>query len=181
MANVRKRPSEVFGERLTETRAARGSISQAELARRMTEAGYPMDKAAVLRVEKGKRGLSLDEALGFCAVLNVAPAYMLTPPDSTFIALTDKFGMDAEALREWLQFALWNWTPAPDEDHFRAGLRDRFENVAAQLAQALVDANRGGDKVGTQSAVLALARAAQSYEAELGKYEADFEKERSTS
>ena len=81
------RPSEIFARRLREVRTARGE-SQETLAQTMTERGAcPLSKAALLRIEKGKgfdeggRGLSLDEAIALAAVLNAAPAHLLTPPE----------------------------------------------------------------------------------------------------
>jgi transcriptional regulator with XRE-family HTH domain len=78
-ADKKRRPSEVFAVRLRETRKAR-NLSQTELARRMTNAGRPMSKEALLRIENGTRGLSLDEAIALIAVLFAVPPHLLTPP-----------------------------------------------------------------------------------------------------
>ena len=158
MANrkKRKRPSEVFRARLRETRKARGNMSQAELGRRMREAGYPLDRAAVLRIEKGERGISLDEALAFASVLYAVPAQMLTPPEGEDVWLTKDFGVNGEGMRAWLRFG----------DSFIADSGDipneLFEARAQQaitiFANGLVDANRNGDKAGIKEAFRAIER-----------------------
>src|SRR5688500_4231713 len=96
-----KRPSEIFAARLRETRKAR-DLTQTELAQLMTDAGLPLSKPALLRIENGERGLSLDEAIALSAVLYAVPAHLLTPPDDGIVALTDKLGVDGEGLRAWL-------------------------------------------------------------------------------
>jgi transcriptional regulator with XRE-family HTH domain len=146
MADRTMRPSEVFAGRLRETRQARG-LSQAELARRLTDAGRPMSKAALLRIESGERGLSLDEALALAHGLNAVAAHLLSPPNGAFIALTDSFALDGSGLRDWLRYGLWSWEPAPDEGH-REGERANLEATLARLAVALTDAVNGNDKAG---------------------------------
>jgi transcriptional regulator with XRE-family HTH domain len=152
------KPSEVFARRLSETRAKRG-VSQAALAKAVTEGGLPMSKTAVLRLEKGKRGISLDEALAFAApgALNAVPAYLLSPPEGAVVAVRDGFGFDGEGIREWLQYGLWNWTPAPDQGH-KAGRDAHFQERLAMLAQSLVDAVGGKDAAGMRTIESAIIR-----------------------
>lgn len=153
---TRLKPSEVFAVRLRETRIAR-RISQTELARLVTERGVPMSKAAVLRVENRERGLSLDEALALTMALNAVPAYLLSPPEGTVVAVNDSFAMDGAGIREWLRYGLWNWEPAPDEGH-EDGKRHAFQRNLAALALALVDAVRGNDKAGLRDAERSIIR-----------------------
>src|SRR5262245_35062428 len=94
-------PSEVFAYRLKELRAARG-LSQTMLALMVTESGTPLNKAALLRIEKGERGLSLDEALAIAAVLETTPAYMLTPPGDAWVEVTKNHRTDSSGIRYFL-------------------------------------------------------------------------------
>ncbi|MDQ3381637.1 MAG: helix-turn-helix domain-containing protein [Actinomycetota bacterium] len=164
---VRRRPSEVFAERLKAIRKARQQ-SQTEVSRRMTEVGRPMSKPALLRIEKGSapedggRILTLDEALAFCSVLGIAPATMLSPPEGELVWLDDEHGVDGEALRNWLHLGAV-FSPATT----REKLRKDIEQVVLSHAQALQDANRLGDEAGVRDAVRSLAKSAIRYSTEL--------------
>jgi transcriptional regulator with XRE-family HTH domain len=149
MAETRARPSEVFIARLREMRDVRG-LSQAELARRMTAAGRPLGKLALMRIESGERGLSLDEALALAALLNVAPAHLLTPPDDgQMVWLTANLGVDGEEMRNFLRFG-HPLSRTPER------LSSELEELALATARALVDATHGNDQAGKQDALRAL-------------------------
>ena len=156
------RPSEVFAGRLRETRKARGGMSQTELAERMTDAGRPLSRAALLRLESGSRGLLLDEALALAVCLWVAPAHLLTPPDGAVVGLTDKMAVDD--LRDWFAtgnpfpFPVW---PAEPRDEDRALLNRNFERSVASYAQALIDADKAGDEDGRRAALRAIRAAVE--------------------
>ena len=160
MEDRKVRPREVFAARLRETRKARG-FSQTELAHRMTERGHPMSRAALLRVERGERGLSLDEALALAAELFVAPAHLLSPPDGEFVWLTDRFGVDGEGMRAWLLHgddfvATWG--------DYQAGERESaFGRALLVHAKAYIDAERGDDKAGKARELAELVKAAAAY------------------
>jgi transcriptional regulator with XRE-family HTH domain len=162
---VRPRPSEVFAARLKVIRRDR-DVSQTELAQRMTEAGRPMSKRALLGIEKGKeeggRGLSLDEALSLCYLLRAAPATMLSPAEDELVWLTDDAGVDGDALRNWLRYGAV-FSPATT----REKLREDIEQVVLGYAQALLDAHKGNDGAGVRDAVMGLARSAVTYRKEL--------------
>jgi hypothetical protein len=121
-----------------------------------------------LRIEKGStpeeggRGLSLDEALAFCSVLQAAPANMLSPAEGELVWLTADRGVDGEGLRNWLRFGAV-FSPATT----REKLRDDIEEIVLGLAQALLDAYRSGDNAGVLDAMRALARSAVTYSKEL--------------
>ncbi|WP_346922120.1 helix-turn-helix domain-containing protein [Glutamicibacter creatinolyticus] len=51
----------------------RGSMPQAELARRMTDRGFKWSQATVYEVERGGRPLKLSEALELAEVLGIVP------------------------------------------------------------------------------------------------------------
>jgi hypothetical protein len=176
MTEEKLRPSEVFAARLREVRKARPGASQDALAQMMTDAGRPLSKAALLRIEKGKsfeeggRGLLLDEALALAVTLNAAPAHLLSPREGDYIMLTDNLGMDADGLRDWLALGLVGFEPAPEsqkKDRLEADVRRRV----AALAGALVDAYRGKDERGTKDAVEAIFRAVDDHRAALAAAE----------
>jgi transcriptional regulator with XRE-family HTH domain len=164
MADDQRRPSEVFATRLRETRKARG-FSQTELAQQMTEQGQPMSKAALLRIENGERGLSLDEALAFAAVLYAVPAHLLSPPDDAIVRLTDKLGVDGEGLRAWLVHGYEFIATA--SDYHRGERAKSLEKIVLANAQALVDARRGKDKAGEVAALKQLAETSLVYRSQL--------------
>jgi transcriptional regulator with XRE-family HTH domain len=153
VTDKKRRPSEVFAARLRETRKARG-FSQTELARRMTDWGRPMSKEALLRIENGTRGISLDEALALAAALFAVPPHLLTPPGDEFVWLTDKMGVDGEGMRAWLRYGdafIADSGDLPDEL-----IADRALAKVSVHAQAFVDAMRGDDKAGKLEAFHAL-------------------------
>jgi transcriptional regulator with XRE-family HTH domain len=162
---VRPRPSEVFAGKLKTTRKQR-LVSQTELAQKMTEAGRPMSRRALLGIEKGKevggRGLLLDEAIALCELLGAAPTTMLTPAREGLIWLTDDAGVDGEGLRNFLQHGA-AFSPATTREKLRVDI----EQVVLAYAQALLDAQRGGDQAGVRDAVRGLARSAVTYAKEL--------------
>lgn len=136
-----RRPSDVFVQRLRETRNAR-ALSQAEFAELLKAHGVPLSKTALARIESGDRGLSLDEALAISATLNAVPGYMLTPNEGEYVRLTDKYAADGSGVREFLQQGFpWNLDPVPEEAREDAG-RDRFILRLAALARSLDDAVR---------------------------------------
>jgi len=166
-----KPPSEVFAERLREVRAARG-MSRPALARRMTEVGRPMNKLALLRIEKGDRKLSLDEALAIAWILSAAPAHMISPPADEHVWITDEHGVDGGGLRHFLQtgFAVPAWPASPREED-RAELQLFLMRALTAHAAALVDAGRGGDKAGAQAAVSAIEAALERHRKALAEIE----------
>jgi len=116
----------------------------------MTEAGRPLSKVALLRIETGKRGLSLDEALALARLLDVAPAHLLSPPDGSTVSLTNQRGVDGAGMRNWLLFGepLLDATPTGK----RALMRMRLSFALETYARALVDAKNGGDTAGVEDA-----------------------------
>ncbi len=111
----------------------------------MREAGLSMSKVAVLRIESGERGISLDEALGFASVLDAAPAHLLSPPDGEYVWPTDRQGHTGAEFRNWLLFG----DPLlvrEEGQRVRARMHAIFE--VERLAQAMVDARRGDDSAG---------------------------------
>jgi transcriptional regulator with XRE-family HTH domain len=168
-----QRPSQVFAKRLQETRKDRG-FSQTALAQRLTEAGQPMSKAALLRIESGERGLLLDEALALAQVLHVAPAHLLSPEDDEQIALTPSFSVDGAGLRNWLLFG----APmlAMTEEGQRASARIKLAFNIEDYARAIVDARDGRDKAGLESATRALEAVILEHQKEIVRVNAEDER-----
>jgi transcriptional regulator with XRE-family HTH domain len=170
--NEAKRPSQVFAQRLREKREARG-FTQTELAHLVTEAGQPMSKVALLRIERGERGLLLDEALALAQVLHVAPAHLLSPEDEEQVALTPSFSVDGAGLRNWLLFG----APmlAMTQEGQRASARINLAFNVEDYAQAIVDAKLGRDKAGLESATRALEEAILEHQKEIARVNAEEE------
>ncbi len=158
------RPSAVFAQRLRETRKARG-LSQEELARRMGEAGRPLGKASLVRVENDAREPTLNEVVGLAHLLAAAPANLLSPPADKWFALTDTVGIDDVGLRNWLLtgvgFTVW---PAQPGEKDRAILRVWLQNSVTAHAAALADASRVNDQAGIVAAVDAIIGAVRQYQ-----------------
>lgn len=140
-SHTQLRPSAVFAQRLREMRKARG-LSQTQLSEMLTKHGIPLNRAALLGIEKQSRRVTLDEALAITAVLNAVPAYMLTPPDGSWVELTANYATDGSGLRQFLQQGFpWNVDPVPAEA-LEDAERDRFVLKLAALARGLDDAAR---------------------------------------
>ena len=154
------RPSEVFKMRLKELRQRRG-LSQAELADAMTANGFPMNRQALIRIEAGDQTLPLDTALMFAAVLNVAPAHLLSPPDDEHVFVTATEGFDGAGMRSWLRFgdAMREVQTARNQADKQADSLGRRLEV---YARALVDARAGRDDAGAVEALKAIVDAVRS-------------------
>lgn len=149
-----RRVSDVFRQRLRETRTAR-NLTQGELGARMREAGHPtIDKVAVLRIEKGERGLSLDEALAFASVLHAVPAQLFTPPGDELVSITENYAVDGADMRAWLRYG--DALIAHSGDLPEELWQDRAVQKMAVAAIALVDAMRNDDKAGKVDAYHAI-------------------------
>lgn len=64
----------------------------------------PIDRSAIARLENGKRGVSLEEAMRLAFVLHVAPVHLLVDPDSDE-PLAPVVGHEVEpwAARAWIR------------------------------------------------------------------------------
>ena len=130
---------------------------QAELARKMTAVGRPLGKLALMRIENGERGLSLDEALALAFLLQAAPAHLLKPREGELVALVDGGNGNGAAIRNFLRFGEpFGSTPEGKRERLSA----RLGEAVLVYAQALIDANRGNDRAGMNEALAALGRVA---------------------
>jgi transcriptional regulator with XRE-family HTH domain len=150
-----KSVSDVFRARLRETRIDR-SMSQDALAQAMQRAGYSMDKAAVLRIEKGQRGISLDEAFAFASVLSAVPAQLFTPPGEELVWLTKTTAVNGSGMRAWLRYG--DSFIADSGDLPEELVQDRVMQAMAIHARAYLDAIRNEDKEGQREALFAMSR-----------------------
>jgi transcriptional regulator with XRE-family HTH domain len=161
------KPSEVFAQRLRETRKARG-WTQAELAEQLNQRGIPMNRDALMRIERGARSVSLDEALGLAQCLYAVPALLLTPPEGRHVAIAPNMGLaiaDGDEVRDWLTTGVNVLLPRVQGSGAHPALDASFKNTLAILAQALVDAARAGDQAGQRAAVKAIAKAVLDHDA----------------
>jgi transcriptional regulator with XRE-family HTH domain len=164
------KPSEVFAARLRDMREARG-LSQAELAQLATEQGCELDRAAVLRIENGKRRLALDEAVALAWALRAVPAQLLTAPEGATLALTDDDGVDGEGLRNWFVYGdpLLAQPASLETDEARAIAEARLENTIIVYARALTDAVLAKDTAGVKELRDAIVRAVYAHQRALGQ------------
>jgi transcriptional regulator with XRE-family HTH domain len=94
-------PAQVFARAVRSAREQCGT-TQDELAERLTELGLPFDRSMVAKVEGERRGVSLDEVLGFAVALGVSPVSLLVPQSAAeTVALTPNTPVES------VQASLW--------------------------------------------------------------------------
>ncbi|MFJ2578432.1 helix-turn-helix domain-containing protein [Kitasatospora aureofaciens] len=78
--NPRLAGEENAARRLKMERESRG-WSTAEVARRMSETGFPINQSSVWRIESGEppRRINLDEAIGFAKIFDITLAELVGP------------------------------------------------------------------------------------------------------
>ncbi len=144
-------PSQWFGRRLAEIRKRR-RLTQAELG---DVAG--MTRAAVLGVENGTRGLSLDEAVALAYSLRVAPAHLMSPPAGEHVWLTESVGVTGSELRVFLDFG--DPLALLEGGETQTRLRKKSVDKITVYARALIDATDGDDVAGYEAAKAGLVKA----------------------
>lgn len=111
-------PNETFARYLREVRERR-RWSQQDLADRMDELGWPLDRSTIARTEAGpaQRKVSLDEAIALSAALGVAPIHMFVPrSDDEKLALTPTWTVGAHSARQWVRGRLALASNTVEED-----------------------------------------------------------------
>lgn len=99
-----KTPEQVFGERLGAIRRRREGWTQAYLAERVSDFGETIDRGTIAKIETGRRGVSLNEALVLSAALGVSPIFLFFPTDPhEKVAIGDSVRAPAGAARKWVQ------------------------------------------------------------------------------
>lgn len=109
-----KTPDEAFGQNVALARGWK-SLSQRELAQRLSAAGFKVDAPAVSRIEKGSRSVRLAEALIIADVLDIEISTLVSGLDGSPLAdlkgirrsATDAFHMLREPLRRFMQSYIW--------------------------------------------------------------------------
>jgi len=127
----------------------------------------------LLRIENVARVPSVDEALALAHLLEDAPAHLLSPSGGD-VWLTDNFGIDGAGMRNFLVFGDPLLLTPPGR---RASLRIRLVHALEVHAQALVDAKRGGDRAGVQTAAKAISDLLGEHRDQIGDIEEEPEEE----
>ncbi len=146
-----RKPSEIFAERVREIREAK-RWTQQDLAERLDELGAGADRATVARTENGKRGITLDNAVTYCAALGAPLLYMIVGVKVEPVAIAPGLRVSGGEARRWARgmAALrpeddrTYITEVPEADYlagYRAGL-----SVLLNLVQDLVDAAANRDR-----------------------------------
>jgi transcriptional regulator with XRE-family HTH domain len=99
-----KTPDQTTRERIRQLRK-RHDWTQQDLADALNRIGAQTDRAAVAKVELGKRGLSLDEMLRYALVLDVAPVHLIVPldDDERLMLGTNFVDCTPAELRAWIR------------------------------------------------------------------------------
>ena len=116
-----------IASRLAEWRQEANNMTQAELAQRMTDLGYEMNKTSVWKIENphkkaGRRSISIGEAIGFARAFGKSLDELLLPP----AALANLTGWQGytQAL-DLIQAATLNWS------RYKSVVETTRERVAA--------------------------------------------------
>jgi transcriptional regulator with XRE-family HTH domain len=84
-SNRRRRPKGITFEQSVALRVRRlrerHGLSQQDLADKLASYGIALDRSAVARLERGRRGISLEEAMYLALAIDVAPVHLIVDPD----------------------------------------------------------------------------------------------------
>jgi transcriptional regulator with XRE-family HTH domain len=139
------RASELVARRVREARQSRG-WSQAQLAQRLDEIGYPMARSTLTKLENGRyRNISINDAFALAAALAIAPVFLLAPlADGTPVSITPRLTVSAAHARAWFRGQVT--LPAvpdlpPDYSQMpKAELVARLEAIIARDFKSPIDA-----------------------------------------
>jgi transcriptional regulator with XRE-family HTH domain len=121
-----------FAERLREVRE-RKLWRQKDLARRLNELGFPLDRVAISKIESKQRSVKIDELAAIAFALDVSPNHLLTSYDQE--ARIRVTGMARPVVpgvaRRWIA---GYWTlPGQEDDKFFERERPPEEILTEQL------------------------------------------------
>lgn len=104
---------ECFAERLREVRQHKG-WKQDDLARRLDDLGFKLDRVALSKIENGGRGVKLDEAMAIAYALDISPNHLFTSYDeeTRIRVVPERRPLVPGIVRKWISGF---WT-APDQD-----------------------------------------------------------------
>ncbi len=91
-----------IAENVRTLRKERG-LDLADVAERMAELGRPLSLNGVSKVERGKRGVDVDDLVALALALNVSPLRLLLTPDASDdrISLTPKVSVPKRDAWQW--------------------------------------------------------------------------------
>jgi transcriptional regulator with XRE-family HTH domain len=120
--------------RVRELRDRRG-LSQAELARRLTELGLRFDRITVAKIERGNRNVKVGEAVQLAAALGVSPSALLFGGDDE-LEIAPNLTLPAVFVRAWVRGDV---ALQPKDAAFYAEAREGDERLPmAALAEMFV-------------------------------------------
>ena len=90
----------VYPRRLKEARTHHGWTQQ-QLADEMKRVGFPIDRATIAKIERGRRPMEVSELVAFATALDVAPTALFLTLDTRPVQLTDNVIVDAEKAVTW--------------------------------------------------------------------------------
>jgi transcriptional regulator with XRE-family HTH domain len=137
-------PGAIFGRRVREVRNRHG-WTQAQLAKRLTDLGRPMDQAVVARLEAKKPSsravnVSLVDVLAFSAALGVSPVFLFLPlDDDAPVQVAPTLELPAGRVRDWVRGRL---LPAELNVDQRIWETERDTRTLAELAHVQAEAER---------------------------------------
>ena len=132
-------PSEVFRARLREVRRLKGWTQQ-QLADELASIGVRLDASGITRMERGSRGVTLDDVIAIAAALGVSPLHMFIPLDNDdMVNAAPGISADVLDVRAWIRGQrplrdsdddrlFYAQTPDRDWDVIALGAGGRFES-----------------------------------------------------
>lgn len=119
-------PEDIVARRVRELRVERG-LSLSGLAQASTEAGFPLTKSILHKIEKGELRVNLNTVDGLAAVLGVSPLVLQLPADAdTWVRVAGAKMTRAAALYEWMVGARPAPTSGDVTSKARSSARIRF-------------------------------------------------------
>jgi transcriptional regulator with XRE-family HTH domain len=134
-------PGVIFGRRVREVRMRHRAQrtdglkwTQAELAERVTALGWPIDQAAIARLESEKpttraQNVRLAEVLAIAAALGVSPMFLFLPLDYNEEVKVGELRFPANHLWRWVR----GEEQLRDDDDYRIFLTERDEVSLARI------------------------------------------------
>jgi transcriptional regulator with XRE-family HTH domain len=139
-----ERATQIVARRVREARKSRG-WTQAELAERLEEVGYPKTRDTLTKLESGQqRGISVDDVFALAAALGVNPVHLLTPlEDNVPVAITNSVVYPAWVVRRWIG-GTFAWLPGlPDTDFAQIPESELAERIVGRLERDMTPLTRG--------------------------------------
>jgi len=132
-------PNAVFRRRMQQVREQH-PMTRRQLAARLAEIGFAMDRTTITKTEQGRRKtVPLDDVFAIAYALDVSPAFLLLPYAKEHVAVAPNVGPeDSVRLELWLR----GDEPLPGQDR-RRFLRELPPDRLAQLRKAALELEYG--------------------------------------